>query len=297
MRFGGDHTSTIALRTLAAVRRELRRRGVRPRARREVQAAVAELAEVTGWLLCDADRHALSIRVNRWALDLARRAGDRSMELFVVHNLSLQATYLRHPERSLALVRPVLDRGGLTPRLTAMFTLRIARAYAQMGLRTEAVRALDTTRGRLSEGVGVRDPHWAWWVSERGLAHATGAMLGGLGEWGSAIDPIQRALEAAPESAYRDRFLYLCVLMHAYVEAGARHDAERVADDLLPLLGTVGSSRPLARLRETLDRFSRDHGQPRGVRDTVGEIRQAVNSARRSVIEPATRKPPGAGPW
>jgi hypothetical protein len=97
IRFGGDRTSAIALRALASAHRDRHRRGVRQRAERDVRAAVAELAEVTGWLLCDAHRHALSRQVNRQALSLARRAGDRSMELFVIHNLSLQATYLRRP--------------------------------------------------------------------------------------------------------------------------------------------------------------------------------------------------------
>ncbi|WP_242911362.1 hypothetical protein [Actinomadura terrae] len=277
VRFGGDQTSDLAMRALVAVSRDLELRGVRRRAEHDVQAAVAELAEVTGWLLCDANRHALSYRVNRRALDLARGAGDRSMELFVLHNMSLQATYLRRPAMTLALVEPILDRGRLTPRLAAMFQLRVARADAQRGLRTEATRTLSLAVGLLSEGVSDRDPGWAWWVSERGFTHATGAMLGSLGDWRAAIDPVQRALAAAPPEARRDRFLYLCILMHAQLNAGAWRDAETTADDLIPLLGSVRSSRPLTRLATTLTQFYRHPAPPRGTRHTVGDIRQIVD--------------------
>jgi hypothetical protein len=250
---GGDRASVLATRALRLAEPMLEPGAHDARFGRDLLSAVAELAEVTGWLLIDANRHAASLTRNRRALDLARRAGDRSMELFVTHNMSLQATYLRRPERSLELVGPVLDRGGLTPRLEAMFRLRVARAYAQMGLRSAALKEMDTALGRFHEGTGDRDPGWSWWISERGFAHATGAMLGGLGDWKAAIDPIQRALAAAPARARRDRFLYLCILLHAQLKAGAWRDAEATAGDLVPLIGHVRSSRPLARLMATIE--------------------------------------------
>jgi len=249
---GGDRTSVLATRALQAAETMLAPGACEPRVERELRAAVAELAELTGWLLCDANRHAASLARNHQALRLARGVGDRSMELFVIHNLSLQATYLRRPERSLELVRPILDQGGLTPRLGAMFHMRTARAYAQMGLRSMALTEMDTARGLFYEGTGDRDPAWAWWLSARGFDHATGAMLGGLGDWKAAIDPIQRAIEAAPAHARRDRFLYLCVLLHAQLEAGAWHDGAATAERLVPFIGQVGSSRPLARLMATI---------------------------------------------
>src|SRR4051812_19404391 len=141
---GGDHTSILATQTLRTAEPLLAPGAYDPKAERDLRAAVAELAELTGWLLCDANRHPESLHRNRQALGLARLAGDRSMELFVIHNLSLQATYLRRPERSLELIRPVLDQCRLTPRLHAMLQLRVARAYAQMGLRQMAIKTLDT---------------------------------------------------------------------------------------------------------------------------------------------------------
>jgi hypothetical protein len=273
---GGDRTSVLASRALRTAEAMLAPGACEPKAERDLRAAVAELAELTGWLLCDANRHAASLARNHQALRLARSVGDRSMELFVIHNLSLQATYLRRPERSLALVRPILDQGGLTPRLGAMFQMRLARAYAQMGLRPMALTAMDTARGLFYEGTGDRDPAWSWWISERGFDHATGAMLGGLGDWRPAIEPIQRAIEAAPGHARRDLFLYLCVLLHAQMEAGAWRDGAATAERLVPLLGQVRSTRPLARLMATIG-GARRSARSAVLDDVVAPIEHALS--------------------
>jgi hypothetical protein len=81
-------------------------------------------------------------------------------------------------------------------------------------------------------------------------------MHGSLGDWNSAIAPLHRALHATPTSATRDRFLYLCALLHAQIELSAWRDAESTALLLAPLIGTVGSDRPLARLATTIHRVS-----------------------------------------
>jgi hypothetical protein len=277
---GGGRASVVATQALRAAETMLAPCAFEPKVERDLRAAVAELAEVTGWLLCDANRHAASLARNQQALHLAHSVGDRSMELFVIHNMSLQATYLRRPERSLALVRPILDQARLTHRLNAMFQMRMARAYAQMGLRSMALKAMDTAKGLFYEGTSERDPAWSWWISERGFDHATGAMLGSLGDWKAAIEPVQRAMEAAPGDAHRDRFLYLCVLLHAQLEAGAWRDGAMTAECLVPYIGQVRSARPLARLMATI---GDTRGAPRSavVLDAVGAIEHALANQNR----------------
>lgn len=241
---------------------------------RDVTVALAELAELTGWLLIDANRHALARRANALSLRLAVEGGDRSMELFVTHNISLQATYLRQPRYALDVIEPVLDRGVLTSRLESMFRLRAARVHAQMGLSRDAFRLLDRARGLLFDGVSDRDPAWSWWISTRGMDFATAAMHGTLGDWRRSIEPLHRALEATPAAATRDRFLYLCALLHAQIELKSWQDAESTALQLAPLIHTVGSDRPLARLAATIRRGgthnARDTARLRHVEEAVG---------------------------
>ena len=252
VRAGGNVASRHATRALRTALRGLRR----DLQRADVTVAVAELAELTGWLLIDANRHEQARRANQVSLALARAGGDRSMELFVTHNISLQATYLRQPRYGLDAIAPVLDRGHLTSRLESMFRLRAARVHAQMGLSGDAFRLLDHARSLLLDGVSHRDPAWSWWVSPRGLDFATAAMHGTLGDWHNAIEPLHRALEATPAGATRDRFLYLCALLHAQIELNAWRDVESTAHQLAPLIGTVGSDRPMARLAATIHRVS-----------------------------------------
>jgi hypothetical protein len=256
VKFGGNEASRHAVRALSAVRQRLPG-DTGARRTRDLYAAVAELAELTGWLLIDANRHDAARRANRLSMTLARICGDRSMELFVTHNMSLQATYLRQPQYAFDIIRPVLDRRHLTSRLNAMLRLRAARAHAQMGLPSEAFRLLDHARSLLFDGVSDRDPAWSWWISPRGFDFATAAMHGTLGHWKAAIQPLYRALEATPTSATRDRFLYLCALLHAHIEISAWRDATSTANDLAPLIGTVGSDRPLARLAATIERVDK----------------------------------------
>lgn len=259
--FGGDAVSIYAIRIFRTVWRRLRQGAYRAHCESDLCAAAAELAELTGWLLCDANHQLAAYRVNHAAMALAEACGDRSMGLFVTHNMSLQATYLRRPAEALELVQPVLDGRFLTSRLTSMFRLRVARSYAQMGLRSDALKTLEHAASLFFDGVSDRDPGWSWWISERGINSATAAIYGSVGDWKLAIPPLCRALQATPVAAHRDRHLYLCVLLYAQVELGAWREAEHTAEQLAPLIRTVGSARPLARLGATIDQLKKRPGR------------------------------------
>lgn len=276
--FGGDAVSIYAMRIFRTVWRRLRQGAYRAGSERDLYAAAAELAELTGWLLCDANHQFAARRVNHTALTLARVSGDRSMELFVTHNMSLQATYLRRPAEARELVQPMLDDQHLTSRLNSMFQLRMARAYAQMGQRSEALKTLDHVISLFFDGVTDRDPAWSWWISERGINSATAAIYGSLGDWKLAIPPLHRALQATPADAHRDRHLYLCVLLHAEAKLGAWRNAEHTAEKLVPLIHTVGSARPLARLKATIDQLNKlPDRQPRLLAATE-PVQQAIDA-------------------
>ncbi|MGH3829242.1 MAG: tetratricopeptide repeat protein [Pseudonocardiaceae bacterium] len=278
IKFGGDAVSVYAMRIFRAVWHRLRQGAYRADCERDLHAAGAELAELTGWLLCDANRQLAARRVNHAAMTLAQISGDRSMGLFVTHNMSLQATYLRRPAEALELVQPMLDDRLLTSRLNSMFRLRVARAYAQMGQRSAALKVLDQAVSLFFDGVTDRDPVWSWWISERGINSATGAIYGSLGDWKAAISPLHSALRATPVEAHRDRHLYLCVLLHAQIELGDWREAERTAEKLVPLIHTVGSARPLARLRATIDQLNRLPGRRPRLLAATELVRPAIDA-------------------
>jgi hypothetical protein len=106
------------------------------------------------------------------------------------------------------------------------------------------------------------------------MEFATAALHGTLGDWRRSIEPLHSALEATPATATRDRFLYLCALLHAQLELRSWSNAESTALQLAPLIGTVGSNRPLARLAATIHgpstHTTRDTARLRHIAELVG---------------------------
>ncbi|MDQ6742607.1 MAG: XRE family transcriptional regulator, partial [Candidatus Dormibacteraeota bacterium] len=68
---------------------------------------MAELAEVAGWLLFDANRQDAAAALNREALRLAQLNGDRALEMLTLQNMSLQAHWRGQSDESLALANRV----------------------------------------------------------------------------------------------------------------------------------------------------------------------------------------------
>ena len=83
---GGADIAPLALRSFRRARLILREGRYEPACERDLEAATAEIGELSGWLLFDAERHEESRQVNAEALTLARIAGDASMEWFVLSN-------------------------------------------------------------------------------------------------------------------------------------------------------------------------------------------------------------------
>lgn len=214
-----------------------------PGVARDAHAAVAELAELAGWLLFDAEQHADARSMNHEALALARAAGDRSMELLITQNMSMHAAYLGRDRESLLLARSVLESGTLTSRVRALFKVREARALAQSGDRAGAFDALAEARSLYLDGVGPADPPWTWWVDDRELAIHQGVVHAQFAEWEQAAEHFHQAVARAPDSYPWARYIAGGRLLEALVRLRAWADAEPVAVDVLALAGEVSSAR------------------------------------------------------
>ncbi|UVS77837.1 hypothetical protein [Actinokineospora sp. UTMC 2448] len=236
-RVGGDRTAARALRAFRSA----------PVHGRDAMAAAGELGEVTGWLLFDAGRHRLAERVNRAALRLSRRAGDRAVELLTLQNMALHAGYVGRPRAGLDIIGQVLS-GPLSPRLEALFRLREARARALAGDR-DAPRLFARVRSRYLDGVRDDDPAWTWWIDDPELAWHEAMVHGHAGDWARAADLFHAAAELVPADQVRRRYLHLAALLGAQARAGARRDAEDTLTAVLPYYRAVGSTRTDAIVR------------------------------------------------
>lgn len=241
---------------------------------RDLHAVVAELAEVAGWSLYDADEQDKAEQLTNEALKLARLAGDRSMELFVLQNMSMQAGYLGRARESLNIARLVLEDSRLSPRLRALFSVREARALAKLGAESDARQRFSLARGLFLDGTQDSDPAWAWWVDENELAWHQGMIELDLGKVRASVEPFQLSADGISGHRMRTAYHYRASATMANVINESWLDAEDRMRALLDHVGLIGSRRTDRLLERVLTRIDRADAP-----DTVHDLASALRTA------------------
>lgn len=275
--FGGDHIAPIAHRLFRSVQRKLRVGPRNPGLKRDLRAAAGELGEVAGWLLYDAGQPGLAQQINHEALLQARLAGDSSMELLILQNMSMLAGVLNQPEDALDIARMALERAP-SPRLQALFRTREARALALQGQDSAAAQAYQQAHSLYLDGVRDDDPAWAWWITGPELTWHHAMIRADCGDLRSAVDIFEQSAEDMPATAVRGRYCHLAHLLDAQLAAGAWQDADRTIHRLLPYVDEVGSRRTANILFGAVGRLEAQK-PPASVRDGgahVVDLLQAV---------------------
>jgi transcriptional regulator with XRE-family HTH domain/tetratricopeptide (TPR) repeat protein len=271
---GGSVIADLGVSGFRSAQRRLAA-GVSPRLTRDLQAAAAEMAEVAGWLLHDADRQEEARQMNNEGLFLARLSGDRSMELFILANASLQALFTRQPGEALMIANAVLDTRDLTSRERVIFTTREARALAQLGDRNGALRRMNDAQAAFWDGASNNDPVWAWWVDAAEVTGHIALAHGDLGDDAKAMELLQRSVEDCPPQRLGAKFIYLAQQIRASLNAKAWSDAEAAIERAIPYVGEVHSTRTLGLLRQAIDSISGSHA-PTSIMDAGNRLRHLV---------------------
>ncbi|WP_433267683.1 hypothetical protein ACQPZF_02170 [Actinosynnema sp. CS-041913] len=147
--------------------------------------ALAELAEVVGWILFEEERQAEAHAHNLAALALARHAGNRGIETLTLLNMAMQRTHVGRFAEALDLAAQG-ESTTTSPRVRAMFALRRARAHSRMRRAAAALHALDRAQAVLEDDDTA--PPWAWWIDETELRGHRGAVLANLGRLAEAAE-------------------------------------------------------------------------------------------------------------
>jgi len=267
---GAEAAVPLAAGALHGVREQWRRLAPqRPLPGGDTGAALAELAEVAGWILYDAERQRQAYRLNRQALALAARTGDRWTQRLVLSHLSMQAAHLGLPRASFRIAQSVLDSGPLPARVEALFTIRQSRALALAGRRHEAVAAIRRARGLFADGVSARDPHWAWWMDEHELNGHRGITHARLGDRDTAAVLLRAAVDGPQDQPPAYRALFRTELLSVLVGAGAWREAEEVAARLVPDAGELGSMRAVRMIDAAVGRLLWLPRVPPSLQDTA----------------------------
>ncbi|MEU6132787.1 hypothetical protein ABZ805_26720 [Saccharopolyspora sp. NPDC047091] len=225
----------------------------------DLEAVTAELGEVAGWMLIDAQRHGEARLVNAEALMLAQIAGDTSMQWFILSNQALGGTYSGRQREALRIAERFGEDDRIPTRVRALFRLRKARALGHLGDGPAALRAFDRARVTFEDGVSGRDPEWAWWFDERELDGHAGSLHASLGRHAEALPLLSSAVDRA---AGKDRqrwalYIHRACLLDSALAAGDVVEAERAAIAVAPMLGQMSSARTENRLRRAVSRTSR----------------------------------------
>ena len=263
--FGGTRIADLAVDSARAFERRMTDAGVRPGYRSEAHAVAAELFEISGWLLVDAARPADVDHANSRALHHAAVAGDHSMEIFVLQNESMHLCETGRATEALYLARGVLDQ-PLSPRLSAMFHMREARALAARGDH-ESRRVWQRAIAEYGAGVRDSDPYWSWWLDDEQMELQKALLLKDLDEHDLAIRAFREYLEARPYSLYCS--LTLPNLALSQVLAGAWRDAEGTVRDIVDAADDSHSGRLNVRIVRLADTVKRSPAAPRSLRDAA----------------------------
>lgn len=240
--------------------------------------AVADLAQLAGWMSFDLALDTTAQRYYLLALQLAKNAGDRLQVARMLYCLARQMIELDRPQDALDLAQTALyaTRRTRTPRVTAMLRILEARAHACMADAVECPRALGAAEEAFSHAGAGTDPGWAQFFNDAELAGVTGVAFRDL----AIHDPDQTHTHAAKARPWiqsaaggrspgflRSRVLDLTSLALVDLFLGEPETAAHSAARALDLATSVSSTRVARNLRHVNTLSQQRHSHVPAIRD------------------------------
>ena len=188
-RGGGTGRTAVAEFLATDVATLLRSRFATSGVRAQAYSAAAELTYLAGFKAHDAGLHGLSQRYYLAARDLAEASGVPGHDGWIYRILALEGADLGERSFSVALAEEAVRRarGRVDPATEAVFTIALARCYAETGRRSEAHAALRQAQHGMSGPAGETPPWCAWWCGDQATTHnQTAKTFRALAEWGDA---------------------------------------------------------------------------------------------------------------
>ena len=274
--FHGIPIAETACRSFKAVHRRLGVGEFTGPQERDIQAAAAELAEISGWALFNEGYERQSRVFTQEAITLSRWAGDRGMELLATQNLALLAGSSGRPREELNLARSVLEAPRrVNPRVEAMFRAREGQGRRALG-DPKATEAFTRARKLIGDHAPENGPDWAWWVTHREIDRQEGRVLCVVEDHAAAIPVLERASDSARGAHVGYALGSLVRLLESYLAVQAWGDAERVSHILLPVAAESSSGRIVGSLATLADAFPE---APDAIRGALFEIQEGANES------------------
>jgi hypothetical protein len=231
---------------------------------RRLLAALAELAQLAGFMCFDGSDDARAQRYYLTALRAAHAADDRPLGAHVLGSMAFQATWRHRPQEALGLLDSATRgaRGRCTPRVRALLAGYEARAYAVAGDRRACEQALTRADRFPDAGRVDDDPPWVYWVDEAVLATGAGQCFAQLGRLAHAEQHLSRGIGLYGIACPRDRAVYLPSLANVHRDRRDLESACATGREALHLAAELNTARATDALRGFRDRLRPDAGVP-----------------------------------
>jgi transcriptional regulator with XRE-family HTH domain len=276
---GGD-THALVSRELAATLRLTEDSSYTEDTGRELFAAIAELAQLAGWVTSDAGMPRKATTYYLTGVDAATRAGDSAGAASNLSSLAYQTANVGAPLDAVTLARAAVSGAdGAPPKVRALLCERVAWAHARAGQRHETERALGEVDELLDTGSGD-EAAWLYWLDRREADVMAGRCYAELHRPLRAVPLLEQATAGYRDDAPRELSLYLSWLAVAYADASELDAACRTAHRMIGLSKNVSS----ARIRERLDgvvRRLRKFGDEPQVRELVAAAHRTERPGHR----------------
>lgn len=220
--------------------------------------ALGDLQEWAGWFAYDAGDQRAARDHYLEGLLVARALDDKSLEVFALDSMSLQAaTSLGQGRDAVDLARAAQRSaaGWATPRLTALLHLRAARGHSATpdlgGFRRELASAYHF----FDKGPHEDDPLWIRFLTEMELAGLEATCYEDLGIFGRATGLYREVIDRADSDRQRNKAYYTVRLGQLLLRQGDVTGAGEIGIEALPLVSAIKSGRigqRLAALRSGL---------------------------------------------
>ncbi|MFE1930091.1 helix-turn-helix domain-containing protein [Streptomyces sp. NPDC059474] len=264
-------------RAFKVVHRRLGAGDYDPRYERDIQSAAAELAEVAGWALWDAERDDAAQRFNYEALFLAKLSGDRSIELLTLQNMAMQSEWSGRNQEALSIARSVLNGRRLSPRVEAMFRIREAKGLVGTGRTPDAIESLQRARSLIEGSSDVSEPDWTWWVTSGEIDRQWGHTLQIAGDTQKAIELLLQSVQPGRDVTTGYSSERVARLAQCLLNVNAWHDAEDIARSLATAAPGISSGRTLRLIGHVAKQRASLNGAPPSLTDTLEHLGEKLN--------------------
>ncbi|WP_248001413.1 transcriptional regulator [Streptomyces sp. RPA4-5] len=216
--------------------------------------AIAELAQIVGWVASDAGEYAEAEKVYRLGLSAAQKAGDGTLAGQLLGTLAYQVANQGDPREAVDMAVAAVDAAGpdAPPRARALFLDRVAWAHTRADRPQEAIQALGKAHEALTDEHGADEPDWTYWVSVEELEVMDARVYTELHRPLRAVPLLSQVLDRYDTTHARELALYLSWLAVAYADANEPEEAAATTERMLALSTGGASERTADRARVVL---------------------------------------------